>query len=94
MQHVGFSIPPQADAGWIGEVGPGPSYGDKEWEGKKIDPPQGFDSDFTNKNVTFMTYNLLHLAKMMKENAGYNRYGNSAKDWNDGKRWGFEKPKA
>jgi len=94
LQHVGFSIPPQADAGWIGEVGPGPSYGDKEWEGKKIDPPQGFDSDFTNKNVTFMTYNLLHLAKMMKENAGYNRYGNSAKDWNDGKRWGFEKPKA
>lgn len=24
LQHVGYTIPPQADAGWIGEVGPGP----------------------------------------------------------------------
>lgn len=92
LQHVGFSIPPQADAGWIGEVGPGPSYGDTEWEGKKINPPKGFDSDFTNRNVTFMTYNLLHLAKMMKENNGYDNYGNSSKQWKDGQRWGFENP--
>ena len=28
LQHIGYSIPPQADCGWIGEVGPGPSYGD------------------------------------------------------------------
>ncbi len=28
LQHIGYSIPPQADAGWIGEAGPGPSYGD------------------------------------------------------------------
>ena len=26
LQHLGFTIPPQADAGWIGEAGPGPSY--------------------------------------------------------------------
>ena len=26
LQHLGYSIPPQADAGWIGEAGPGPSY--------------------------------------------------------------------
>ena len=26
LQHVGYSIPPQADCGWIGEAGPGPSY--------------------------------------------------------------------
>jgi len=25
LQHVGFSIPPQADCGWIGKIGPGPS---------------------------------------------------------------------
>ena len=25
LQHLGYSIPPQADAGWIGEAGPGPS---------------------------------------------------------------------
>ena len=30
LQHVGFTIPPQADCGWIGEVGPGPSYLDEE----------------------------------------------------------------
>ena len=28
LQHLGFTIPPQADAGWIGEAGPGPSYND------------------------------------------------------------------
>ncbi len=26
LQHLGYVIPPQADAGWIGEAGPGPSY--------------------------------------------------------------------
>ena len=24
LQHLGYTIPPQADAGWIGEAGPGP----------------------------------------------------------------------
>jgi hypothetical protein len=26
LQHLSYTIPPQADAGWIGEAGPGPSY--------------------------------------------------------------------
>ena len=30
LQHLGYSIPPQADAGWIGEAGPGASYGDDD----------------------------------------------------------------
>lgn len=30
LQHVGYSIPPQADCGWIGKVGPEPSYDDTE----------------------------------------------------------------
>lgn len=84
LQHLGYSIPPQADAGWIGEVGPGPSYLDKEANAK--------NNDFTNKNTTFMTYNLLHLAKMLKENKGYPAYGNSIEAWNDGERWNFKKP--
>ena len=50
LQHLGYSIPPQADAGWIGEAGPGPSYLD--------DPGGGRDNDFTNRNTTFMTWNL------------------------------------
>ncbi|MCG2462682.1 flavodoxin family protein [Flavobacteriaceae bacterium F89] len=92
LQHLGYSIPPQADAGWIGEVGPGPSYGDAEWKGGKIDPPTGYNSSFTNRNTTFMTYNLLHLAKMLKVNKGYSSYGNSRKEWDDGSRWNFENP--
>ncbi|MBV9796799.1 MAG: flavodoxin family protein, partial [Solirubrobacterales bacterium] len=29
LQHLGFTIPPQADSGWLGEAGPGPSYLDE-----------------------------------------------------------------
>lgn len=92
LQHVGYSIPPQADCGWIGKVGPGPSYGDTEWKGEKLETPVGFDSDFTNRNTTFMTYNLLHLARMLKEQGGFPNYGNSRKDWDNGERWKFENP--
>ena len=35
LQHLGYRIPPQADAGWIGEAGPGPSYGDGLDDGKR-----------------------------------------------------------
>jgi len=84
LQHIGYSIPPQADCGWIGEAGPGPSYNDEESGAK--------DNDFTNRNTTFMTYNLLHLAKMLKDQGGYPAYGNSRGDWDDGTRWNFENP--
>ena len=92
LQHIGYSIPPQADSGWIGKVGPGPSYGDKQWQGEELNTPTGFDSDFTNKNTTFMTYNLMHLALMLKERNGYLNYGNSSEQWENGKRWAFESP--
>ena len=59
LQHIGFTIPPEADAGWIGEVGPGPSYLD---EGSG-----GPENDFTNRHITFMTCNTLHFARMLKE---------------------------
>ncbi|TDU39729.1 multimeric flavodoxin WrbA [Gelidibacter sediminis] len=84
LQHIGYSIPPQADCGWIGEVGPGPSYLDQESNAK--------NNEFTNRNTTFMTYNMLHLAKLLKENNGYSNYGNSKKDWDNGNRWNFENP--
>jgi len=84
LQHLGYSIPPQADAGWIGEVGPGASYLDEESNAK--------NNDFTNRNTTFMTYNLMHLAKMLDEQKGYSAYGNSRKAWDDGTRWDFENP--
>ncbi len=93
LQHIGYSIPPQADCAWLGEVGPGPSYGDTEWKDEKIDPPAGFDSDFTNRNTTFMTYNLLHLAAALKAQGGYPAYGNLRKAWDEGIRWEFDGPK-
>ncbi len=84
LQHIGYTVPPQADCGWIGEIGPGPSYLDKE--------SNAAQNDFTNRNTTFMTYNLLHLAKMLKDAKGYPAYGNSRKEWDDGTHWSFENP--
>lgn len=84
LQHIGYSVPPQADCGWVGEVGPGPSYLDKEANAK--------ENDFTNRNTTFMTYNLLHLANMLKSAGGYPAYGNSKEEWDKGTRWGFDNP--
>jgi multimeric flavodoxin WrbA len=81
MQHIGYTIPPQADSGWIGEAGPGPSYGDTEWNGKKLEAPMGYDNDFTNRNVTFMAWNLMHMAKLLKNNGGISDVGNTSKGW-------------
>jgi multimeric flavodoxin WrbA len=88
LQHLGCVIPPQADAGWIGEVGPGPSYGDDDGKGGHY----GFDNDFTNRNTTFMTWNLMHLAQMLKSAGGIPAYGNQRTAWDKGTRFDFVKP--
>ncbi|MEK7600287.1 MAG: flavodoxin family protein [Patescibacteria group bacterium] len=88
LQHLGYSIPPQADAGWIGEAGPGASYGDDDGKGGKV----GLDNDFTNRNATFMTWNLLHLAKMLKDQGGIPAYGNQRSEWDAGARFDFANP--
>jgi multimeric flavodoxin WrbA len=89
LGHIGFTIPPQADAGWLGEIGPGPSYGD-EVEGRDL--PVGFDHDFTMKNATFLAWNLLHAARLLRDAGGYPAYGNVASEWADGERWGYPDP--
>jgi len=84
MQHIGYMIPPQADCGWIGEAGPGPSYGDTTWNGAPIGDgktPLGFDNDFTNRNTTFMAWNLMHTAAMLKANGGLPAIGNTTDGW-------------
>jgi multimeric flavodoxin WrbA len=84
LQHIGFTIPPQADAYWVGEAGPGPNY---------LDPGSGGpENDFTNRNVTFMTWNLMHVAQMLKKTGGIPAYGNVRKEWDDGTRFDFENP--
>ncbi len=84
LQHIGYTIPPQADAGWIGEIGPGPSYLD---EGSG-----GPENDFTNRNVTFMAWNLMHMAALLKENGGIPVYGNQRTEWDKGNKVGFSNP--
>ena len=84
LQHLGYTIPPQADAGWIGEAGPGPSYLDMDSGG-----PQ---NDFTNRNTTFMTWNLMHLARMLKDAGGVPAFGNQRSEWDAGCRFDFENP--
>ncbi len=84
LQHLGFTIPPQADAGWIGAAGPGPSYLD--------DGSGGPENDFTNRNATFLTWNLMHLARMITDAGGIPAHGNQRAGWDAGCRYDFANP--
>jgi multimeric flavodoxin WrbA len=88
MQHVGLTIPPQADCGWIGEAGPGPSYGDELDDGSRA----GFANAFTQRNTTFMAFNLLHAARMLKDAGGYPAVGNVRSEWDAGCKPGWPNP--
>ncbi len=84
LQHIGCTIPPQADAGWVGEAGPGPSY---------LDPGSGGpENDFTNRNATFMAWNLMHFARMLSEAGGVPAHGNQRTLWDAGCHSDFENP--
>jgi multimeric flavodoxin WrbA len=84
LQHLGFTIPPQADAAWLGEAGPGPSY---------LDPGSGGpENDFTNRNTTFMAWNLMHLARMLRDAGGIPAHGNQRSAWDAGCRFDFPNP--
>lgn len=76
LQHLGYTIPPQADAGWIGEADPGPSYAD---EGSG-----GPENDFTQRNTTFMTWNLMHMANLLRSAKGIPAHGNQRSAWDAG----------
>ena len=88
LGHLGYTIPPQADCGWIGEAGPGPSYGDALDDGTRA----GFDNDFTQRNTTIMTWNLMHLAKMLNDAGGYANHGNDRNAWKAGCRFDYDNP--
>jgi multimeric flavodoxin WrbA len=84
LQHLGYTIPPQADSAWIGEAGPGPSY---------LDPGSGGpENDFTNRNTTFLTWNLLHLARILKDAGGIPAHGNQRSQWDAGCRLDYPNP--
>lgn len=70
LQHIGYTIPPAAETGWMGPIGPGPSYLD---EGSG-----GPENEFTTTTLTAMSWNLLHLARMLKDSGGIPAVGNVA----------------
>ena len=84
LQHLGYVIPPQADAAWLGEAGPGPSYLDAGSGGP--------ENDFTNRNTSFMTWNLMHMALMIKNAGGIPAHGNQRSSWDAGCRSDFPNP--
>jgi len=84
LQHLGYVIPPQADAYWVGEAGPGLSYLDEGSGGK--------ENDFTNRNTTFMTWNLLHMARMIRDAGGIPAHGNQRSLWEAGCRFDHPNP--
>jgi multimeric flavodoxin WrbA len=84
LQHLGYTIPPQADSAWLGEAGPGPSYLD---EGSG-----GPENDFTNRNTTFLTWNLMHVARILRDAGGIPAHGNQRSEWDAGCRFDFANP--
>jgi multimeric flavodoxin WrbA len=68
LQHIGYTIPPAAETGWIGDIGPGPSYLD---EGSG-----GPENEFTSRTLETEAWNLLHLARLLTDAGGYPTVGN------------------
>lgn len=68
LQHVCYTISPHADTGWIGPMGPGPSY---------LGPGSGGpENDFTDRTTTLMSFNLAHVAAMPERSGGAHAFGN------------------
>lgn len=70
LTHLGFAVPPNADTYWVGEAGPGPSF--IEAGGK--------DHPYTRKTSTWMAHNVVHLARILKQNP-IPPEGNTVEGW-------------
>jgi len=57
LSHLGCTIPPNADTYWLGDAGPGPSFIEAN----------GWSSEYTQKTTSWMSHNVVHLARMLKE---------------------------
>lgn len=84
LQHLGYTIPPQADSAWLGEAGPGPSFLD---EGSG-----GPENDFTIRNTTFLAWNIMHVARVLKDAGGFPAHGNQRAQWDAGCRDDYANP--
>ena len=52
----------------------------------------GQENDFTNHNTPVVTWNLLHLARMIEDTGGFSAHGNQRSDWDVGCRCDFPNP--
>ena len=57
LTHLGCTVPPNADTYWVGDAGPGPSFVEAD----------GWSSAYTRKTCQWMSHNVVHLARMLKE---------------------------
>lgn len=73
LQHIGLTVPPQAETYWVGEAGPGPSYLDPEHGGER--------NAWTTRNAVFMAWNLLHMARMLRDAGGIPGHGTNTDEW-------------
>ncbi|MEN2751436.1 hypothetical protein AAIR29_07295 [Psychrobacter sp. FBL11] len=89
LSHLGYTISPQANYGWIGEAGPDPSYGD-DIDGQST--PVGFDNEFTQRNAIIMTWSLMYMARMLKDAGSLPNHGNDEEAWKAGCRFDYENP--
>jgi hypothetical protein len=48
-----------------------------------------YDNEFTNRNTTFMTSNLVHLARLLERAGGFPVGGNQPERWEAGERSGY-----
>lgn len=58
LSHLGCTIPPNADTYWVGDAGPGPSFLDAG----------GAEHPYTLKTARWMSHNLVHMARILREN--------------------------
>ena len=52
----------------------------------------GYDNDFTQRNTTFMAWNLMHLARLIKDAGGIPAHGNQKSLWDKGERFDHPNP--
>ncbi|SDM91451.1 flavodoxin family protein [Sediminibacillus halophilus] len=57
LSQIGYAIPPNPIAYWVGEAGPGPSFIEAE----------GYKNEFTQSNVQMAGHNLIHLARIFQQ---------------------------
>ena len=59
LTHMGCTIPPNADCYWLGEAGPGPSFGDDK---------DTLKNAFTNQTAKYLAHNTVQMAQILKIN--------------------------